>query len=256
MKKADLKRDITAGKTTVGSWITIDNEIIAEIMAGMGFDWLTVDMEHSGIDFNMAQKLVRVIELSGIAPLIRVSENNPDLIKRAMDTGAHGVIVPMVKTAADARRAVESVYYPPKGKRGVGLSRAQGYGLEFNEYRRWLGKKGVVVAIIEHIDAINNLEEILSVEGIDATMIGPYDLSGSMGFPGEFERPDVKAAINKYMKVCKSMKKSAGLHLVEPEGALLNQKIKAGFRFIAFGVDHLFFARNIEKQLKQVKYHG
>jgi len=255
MKSFGLKQKINT-KVTVGSWLTIDNEIIAEIASGMGFDWLTVDMEHGAIDFNMAQKLVRVIELSGVAPLVRVSENNADLIKHAMDTGAHGVIVPMVKTAADARRAVEAVRYPPYGKRGVGLARAQGYGLTFNEYRRWVARESVAVAIIEHIDAINNLEEILSVEGIDATMIGPYDLSGSMGHPGEFDRAEVKAAINKYMKICKAMKKTPGLHLVEPDGVLLNQKIKAGFRFLAFGVDELFFARKIQQELKQVKRHG
>ena len=122
MKKVSLKQRISS-QVTIGSWLTIDHEITTEIAAKMGFDWLTIDIEHSAIDLNMVQRMVRVIELSGCAPLVRVSENDSNLIKRVMDTGAHGVIVPMVKTVEDARRAVEAVRYPPKGIRGVGLSR-------------------------------------------------------------------------------------------------------------------------------------
>jgi 2-keto-3-deoxy-L-rhamnonate aldolase RhmA len=254
MKNADnLKEKIRSGKMTIGSWLSIDNEITAEILAKMGFDWLTVDMEHSAIDLNMVQKMVRVIELSGVHPLVRVSENDANLIKQVMDTGAHGIIVPMVKTAEDAHRAVQAVHYPPKGNRGVGLSRAQGYGLSFEKYRQWLSKESIVIAIIEHIDAINNLEEILSVEGIDATMIGPYDLSGSMGFPGQFERRDVQACIKRYMHVCRKLNKPSGFHVVEPQSTVLNKKIKEGCRFLAFGTDELFLARGVQLQIASIK---
>jgi 2-dehydro-3-deoxyglucarate aldolase len=214
----------------------------------MSFDWLTVDLEHSAIDLGVAERIVRTVELNGCSPLVRVGENDPNLIKRVMDTGAHGVIVPMVNTADDARRAVESVKYPALGTRGVGLTRAQGYGLGFEKYREWVAKESIVIAIIEHVDAVENLESILSVKGLDATMIGPYDLSGSMGYPGQFDRKDVQAYIKRYMDVCRKFNKPSGFHVVEPDPKALEVKKKAGCRFIAYGTDALFLARGIEER--------
>jgi 2-keto-3-deoxy-L-rhamnonate aldolase RhmA len=133
-----LKEKLKTQTLTIGSWITLSHPAIAEIMAKAGFDWLTVDMEHSAITLHQAQQLVQVIELSGCTPLIRVGENNPNLIKRAMDTGAHGVIVPSVDCREDALKAVRAVKYPPLGTRGVGLARAQGYGMEFEKYKEWV----------------------------------------------------------------------------------------------------------------------
>ncbi len=250
---AGLKDKLKANVLTLGSWITMDNEMVAEVMSRNGFDWLTIDIEHSAIDIGMVQRLVRTIELNGCVPLVRVGENNANLIKRVMDTGAHGVIVPMVKTADDARRAVAAVKYPPQGERGVGLSRAQGYGLSFEKYRKWLSRESVVIAIIEHIDAIENLEEILAVEGLDATMIGPYDLSGSMGHPGQFDRKDVKEVIKKYMDACKSLKKTAGFHVIHPDAGKVNEKVSQGFRFISLSLDTLLLTEKCRQELGQVK---
>ncbi|MFH0753287.1 MAG: aldolase/citrate lyase family protein [Candidatus Omnitrophota bacterium] len=253
MAKDGLKQKIDAGQVVMGSWLTIDSEIVAEIMSRMGFDWLTIDIEHSAIDMEMTQRLVRTVELNGCVPLVRVGENNANLIKRVMDTGAHGVIVPMVNTAQDAQRAIEAVKYPPVGKRGVGLARAQGYGLSFEKYRGGLARQSVVVAIIEHVDAVENLEKILSVDGIDATMIGPYDLSGSMGHPGDFDRKDVQALIKRYMNVCRKFNKPSGFHVVEPESVRLQKKIKEGCRFLAYGTDALFLARGVEGRFGRIK---
>src|SRR3990172_12592200 len=122
----NLKEKLKQNKLTIGSWITIGNSSIAEIMAKAGFDWLTVDMEHSAITLHQAQQLIQIIELSGVVPLVRVGENSPNLIKRVMDAGAYGVIVPMVNSKEDAEKAVNAVKYPPVGNRGVGLARAQG----------------------------------------------------------------------------------------------------------------------------------
>ena len=126
-----LKERLRKKEVTVGSWITLGHPSVAEIMAHSGFDWLTVDMEHSAITLHQAQQLIQVIELSGVVPLVRVGENDPNLIKRVMDAGAHGVIVPMVNSKEEAEKAVRSVKYPPKGSRGVGLARAQKYGADF-----------------------------------------------------------------------------------------------------------------------------
>ena len=143
-----LKTRLAANQLTVGSWITLAHPAIAEIMARAGFDWLTVDMEHSVITIREAEELIRVVSLCNVPALVRLTSNNADLIKRVMDAGAIGIIVPMVNSRADAESAVSSVNYPPLGKRGVGLARAQGYGPNFGAYREWLGGGGAVVCDI------------------------------------------------------------------------------------------------------------
>ncbi len=138
-----LKKKLINGQLTIGSWITVGNTSVAEIMSQAGFDWLVVDIEHSAISLHQVQNLVQVIELAGIAPLVRVSENYHSVIKRIMDMGGHGVIVPMVNTPEEAWKAVQAVKYPPLGTRGVGLSRAQGYGMKFEEYRKWVNEESI-----------------------------------------------------------------------------------------------------------------
>ncbi|MCX5715527.1 MAG: aldolase/citrate lyase family protein [Candidatus Omnitrophica bacterium] len=248
-----LKEKLNKGEITVGSWITLGHTAIAEIMAKAGFDWLVIDMEHSAICMHEAQQLIQTIELSGNTPLVRVGVNDPLIIKRVMDAGAHGVIVPMVNSKEDAIRAVEAVKYPPSGKRGVGLARAQGYGLDFQGYKQWVNKNSVVIVQIEHVDAIKNLEDILGVDGIDGSIIGPYDLSASIGYPGEFERKAVKDLIGSYVERCGKLGKSAGFHVVDPDPGKFNKKIKEGFNFLAFGFDALFLGTACRDGLSTIK---
>ncbi|MFH1147701.1 MAG: aldolase/citrate lyase family protein [Pseudomonadota bacterium] len=242
-----LRKRLAGGQLTVGSWITLGHPAIAEIMAGSGFDWLTVDMEHSAITLDQAQQLIQVISLCGIVPLVRVGDNNPYLIKRVMDAGAYGVIVPMVNTREDAINAVHAVRYPPLGKRGVGLARAQGYGFDFERYREWCAGESVVVVQIEHIEAINNLEEILAVEGVDGSMIGPYDLSGSLGIPGDFEAPAVKEAMIRYEEICRNMGKNMGFHIVQPDPDMAKRYLARGYTFLAVGLDTLFLGQHARR---------
>ena len=191
-----IKSKLDKCQFTLGSWITLAHPAIAEIMSGAGFDWLAVDLEHSVITIREAEELIRVVALSGVCPLVRLSANDPVQIKRVMDAGAHGVIVPMVNSTSDAEQAVKAVRYPPEGKRGVGLARAQGYGSAFKRYKEWVNQESVVVVQIEHIEAVNNMEAILSVDGIDGFIVGPYDLSGSLGVPGQFNHPSMKVAMD------------------------------------------------------------
>ena len=141
--KKGLKKRLNVRELTVGSWITLAHPAIAEIMAKSGFDWLTVDMEHSVITIREAEDLIRVIDQCNVVPLVRLSANDSIQIKRVMDAGAHGVIVPMVNSAVEAEKAVASVRYPPQGKRGVGLARAQGYGNAFEAYKDWLNHEAI-----------------------------------------------------------------------------------------------------------------
>jgi 2-dehydro-3-deoxyglucarate aldolase len=249
----NLKEKLKSNEITIGSWITLGHPSIAEILARAGFDWLTVDMEHSAITLHEAQQLIQVIELCGVAPLVRVGENNPNLIKRAMDAGAYGVIVPMVNTKEDAVKAVNAVKYPPVGTRGVGLARAQGYGLEFARYKNWVNRDSIVIVQIEHREAVENLDAILSVDGVDAFIVGPYDLSGSMGRPGDFEHPDMKTALKMIMKTAKGLRKTAGFHVIPTDVKKVSEKIKDGYRFIGFSLDALFLGTGLRESLEIIK---
>ena len=232
-----LKSKLARNALTIGSWVTLGHPAIAEIMAAAGFDWLVLDMEHSVLELSEVQMLIQVLDGQQCPAIVRLTSNHPDQIKRVMDAGAAGVIVPMVKTAADAEAAVQAVYYPPRGQRGIGLARAQGYGARFPEYRRWLEDNAIIVAMIEHIDAVNDIDSILSVPGIDAYIIGPYDLSGSMGRPGELDYPDVQSAIEKVREAGRRLGKPGGIHVVEPDPEALQRNIDAGFNFLGYGLD-------------------
>lgn len=249
-----LKQKLKNNELTIGSWIMMGNPMSVEIMALAGFEWLVIDIEHTSIDLQTAENLIRSIQANGIKALVRVSKNEEVVIKRILDMGADGIIVPMVCSKEDAIQAVEYAKYPPIGKRGVGLYRASSYGTKFEEYKKWVNEELVIIAQIEHIDAVNNIDDILSVEGIDGTIIGPYDLSGSMGHPGEFERDDVKEAISKVLERCKQANIPSGFHVVDTNPAKLQEKIAQGCTFLAYGIDYFFMrdaAMNGMKKLKE-----
>jgi 2-dehydro-3-deoxyglucarate aldolase len=239
--------------TTIGSWITLNHPSIAEIMADAGFDWLCIDMEHSVTDYFEAQQLIMAIQSKGLKAFVRVGENNSRIIKRILDAGADGIIVPSVSSREEAIKAVQSVKYPPFGKRGVGLSRAQSYGFGFESYKDEKAKEIKLIVQIEHIDAVRNLESIIEVDGVDGTFIGPYDLSGSMGKPGRYDDDDVKEALQRYEKVAKRYNKLIGFHVIQPNFDLVVEKINKGYDFIAFSLDILFLGTIAREQMGQLK---
>lgn len=242
-----------SSKLSLGTWITISHPIVAEIIAESGFHWLCVDMEHSVIDYFEAQQLITVIQSKGLKSYVRVGENNTRIIKRILDAGADGIIVPSINSESEAKRAVDSVYYPPKGKRGVGLARAQDYGFGFEHYRDKRAKEIKLIVQIEHINAINELEEIIKIDGIDGTFIGPYDLSGSMGKPGQYNDDDVKEALSKYEDIARKYNKLMGFHVIQPDYKLVLEKVKKGYDFIAFSLDTLFLGRISKDQMNLLK---
>ena len=221
----------------LGSWISLGHPAIAEIMAAAGFDWLVVDLEHSAIGIERAEELIRIIDLAGVTPLVRLSSNNPEQIKRVMDSGAHGIVVPMVKTGEDANNAVRAVHYPPLGDRSVGLARAQKYGAGFQEYFDWERENASVIVQIEHIQAVENIEEIFSVNGISGYIIGPYDLSASMGIAGQFDNKALTSALETVRAIAEEKNIPNGIHIVEPDRVELLQRIRQGYEFIAYSLD-------------------
>ncbi len=250
---SSLKTRLRSGETTIGSWITLAHPGVAEIMAKAGFDWLVVDLEHSVITIREAEELIRVIELCGVSPLTRLSANDPVQIKRVMDAGAHGVIVPMVNSHQEAEQAVAAVKYPPVGSRGVGLARAQGYGPRFEEYKSWLDRESLVIVQIEHLRAVEHLAEILAVDGVDGFIVGPYDLSASLGVPGQFEHPSVIAALQEVRRMAEQCKTVAGYHVVPPEPDMVAQKVREGYRFVGYSLDMLFLGDTCRQGLAKIR---
>jgi 2-dehydro-3-deoxyglucarate aldolase len=248
-----LKEKLQNNQLTIGSWVTIGHQSIIEIMAGAGFDWLTIDLEHSAIDISTCQNLIAHIQSNRICSLVRVGKNEEVIIKRVMDAGADGVIVPMVNSAAHAKKAVDFVKYPPTGKRGVGLGRAQKYGIGFDGYKVWLENEAVVIAQIEHIEAVKNINEILQAQGIDGIIIGPYDLSGSMGIPGNYECMEVQDAIQTVKAACQHHNKPLGFHVIQPEKEKLIEKINAGYTFLAFSIDFLFLGNKARSEMSEIR---
>jgi len=248
-----LKDKLRKGVPTVGTWLTLAHPALAEMAARAGFDWVAVDLEHSSITLRECEDLIRVLDLAGTTPLVRLTANDADLIKRVMDSGARGVIVPNVSTPEEAELAVEAVHYPPRGRRGVGLARAHGYGADFAGYLKRLEREAVVVAMIENAQGVENAERILGVDGIDAYFLGPYDLSASLGLAGKTSHPKVEKAIASVRSAGKRAGKPGGIHVVEPDPAELRRRLKEGFRFVAYSLETRIYDTNVRAALRAAR---
>lgn len=247
-----IKEKMRRGEPAIGTWMSMAHPSIAEILAMAGYDFVVVETEHTAIDVSEVLRLLIAIEQRGSIPLVRLAWVDPVQAKAVLDSGAAGVLVPMVNTREEAELAVKMTKYPPLGYRGVGLARAQGYGEHFDEYVRHANDDTLLIVQIEHKDAVANIEDILSVDGIDGTFIGPYDLSMSLGIPGQINHPDVVAAKKKVLDATLKRGLIAGVHFVQPRTAAADcaAAVAAGYRFIALGTDILFLgdgARALQK---------
>jgi len=232
-----VKAALQSCRLTFGSWIQAGHPVVAEVMAKAGFEWIAFDAEHGGIDIETATSLMRAMSPFDCVPLVRIRKNDTLWIRRVLDAGGGGVIVPMVNTAEQAARAVAAAKYPPEGVRGFGFCRANAYGTDFDEYTPRANAETIVVAQVEHIDSVKNIDLILDVEGLDGIFVGPYDLSGSMGIPGQLEDPRVKQALDRVIAACKNHMKPAGLHVVPPSTEAVREAVAQGFTFLALSVD-------------------
>jgi len=223
---------------SIGTWLSLPNESVAEIFAKAGYDWVVIDLEHSSININQAEQLIRVIDLAGSKPFVRLSGHSSSQIKRVLDAGAKGILAPMVETQAQIDSIISACHYPPRGNRGMGLARAQGYG-EANaksEYILTNSKNIEIYAQIESVAGIANLDSILSQE-IDGYFIGPYDLSASLGNPGVFDSDAFINAEEEILRASKQHQVKAGYHLVEPNPEQIPLLVNKGYDMIAFSVD-------------------
>ena len=188
-------------KPLIGSLVSTSSTEVAEALSLCGFEWLFIDVEHSVVDMAAAQHIIQAVAPQSYG-VIRLPDNSTEHFKKALDTGCDGVIVPMIKSVSDAKRAVSLAKYTPLGNRSVGLARAQAYGLNFDAYLNSANTKIALILQIEHIDAVEHVEEIVAIAGVDAIFIGPYDLSASMGLLGQTSAPAVIEATNRVRRAC------------------------------------------------------
>jgi|TARA_B100001142_G_scaffold311032_1_gene345081 2-dehydro-3-deoxyglucarate aldolase len=210
-------------------------------------------MEHSVIDLFDAENLIRTANLSGSIPLVRLPSNDEVVIKRILDAGSAGIIVPQINSEDELVRAIKATKYAPYGTRGAGLARAQSYGEDFDGYKSIVDNDLLIIAQIEDRKALKNLDSILSVPQLDAIIIGPYDLSASMGKAGQLDDKEVAEAIDEIVQKSIDKGVSCGIHIIEPNTDELNSRIKEGFNFIAYSLDIRMLSHNAKEALEQVK---
>jgi len=233
-----VKRKLQQGQPTLGGWIMISHPATGELLAQCGFDWVAIDMEHTSVSFETIESIIRSMERYHVISLVRIAGHDPLAISRCLDIGAQGLIVPMVKSGDEARQIVREAKFPPAGRRSACLSRAAGCGVEnFRRYYTTFNDEIIIVAMIEHIDAVNNIEEIVTVEGIDALFFGPFDLSGSMGIIGQFDHPDFISAIDKVKQAARKAKMPIGIHVIAPSPDEIRKRAEEGFQFIGCSID-------------------
>ena len=245
-----VKQRLANGELCRGGWMQIGHPAIAEIMVHAGFDWIAIDEEHGGINIETGMNIFNAMRDTDTVAMVRVQENDNLVIRRWLDAGAQGIIVPMVNTPQQAEAAVQSAKYPPQGKRGFGFCRANHYGAEFDTNVQEVNDDVLLIAQIEHIEAIRNIDAILKVDGIDGAFIGPYDLSGSMGLTGQTSHPDVLAAIQTMLEACRRHNKAAGMHVVPVDPDLIGKFANQGFTFIALSIDCVMLRHGCAKVLR------
>jgi 2-keto-3-deoxy-L-rhamnonate aldolase RhmA len=237
MTKTPFKQRIRSSPVALGTLVTVGAPAVVEALSMTGLDWLCVDLEHGSLGIETAEDLVRAVR-GDCYTLVRLPENSPLWIRKVLDIGCDGLIVPMVCSEAEARRAVEHSRYPPAGQRSVGVARAHGYGLEFADYVTNANERISLIVQIEHISAVRNLSSILDVPGIDAVLIGPYDLSGSMNLLGQVGHPAVQEAMEAVRAACSERGIPFGVFVLDRES--IEAALATGVSFLAVGTDLSF----------------
>ena len=238
-KIKSIREKLQKNKVSIGSWMQIPNASVAEIMGHAGYDWIAIDLEHGSISLSELPDLFRAIELGNTLPLARIAQAHHKDCKQALDAGSGGIIVPMIESPKQLEAVRDACRWPPAGTRGVGFSRANLFGKYFDEYKKE-AQTPLLIAQIEHIIAVDKLDDILNVTGLDAIMVGPYDLSASMEITAEFDNPEFISVMNHIINLCKKYKVPCGDHVVQPNPELLQERINQGYRFLAYSADGIF----------------
>jgi 2-dehydro-3-deoxyglucarate aldolase len=248
--RSSFRSRLKRGERLLGTLVTLSSPEVAEILAEAGFDWLFIDMEHSPLDVREAQSILQAVG-ERCACVLRVPLNDEIWIKKALDIGATGLIIPQVNSRQEAERAVRFCKYPPQGSRGVGVARAQGYGARLQDYLDSANEEIAVIVQAEHIDGVSRIEEIVGVAGVDAVLVGPYDLSASMGKIGNVTDAEVQTAIARVKVACASVRMPIGIFAATAEAA--KPFMNEGYSLIAVGIDTLFLVEAANQLVRQLR---
>lgn len=226
-------------ETAIGTWVNTNSPVVAELLAALGFDFITIDAEHAAAGINEVQAMCQAITAGNpdCTPLVRLPEANYETVKRHLDAGAKGIIAPLINTPEEAHEVVEAAKYPPEGRRGVGFARSNAYGTDFDASVPHDNEEILVCVQIEHAEAVNNIDAILAVDGIDAAFFGPYDLSASLDVTGQFDHPKFEEAIETAEAACRENDIVLGTHVVQPDVNEAIQRVEEGYRLLAYSLD-------------------
>ena len=245
-----FRERLLKSETLLSTLVSLPSPEIVELLSKLDFDWLFIDGEHGSFSTLDMQHMLQACQQTTPC-LIRVASNELVEIKRALDIGAAGIIVPQINNADEAQAAVRAAKYPTRGNRGVGLARAHEYGLSFAEYLSNADEQTCVVIQAETSGAIEDIDSIVKIDGVDAILIGPYDLSANLGYTGELDHPEVTSAISKVERACKQADVKLGYFGVNA-AAVLPYKEK-GFTLLTIGVDSLFVLNSAQNLLEEMK---
>ncbi|MGB7873106.1 MAG: aldolase/citrate lyase family protein [Anaerolineales bacterium] len=247
---SNLRKRLKKGELVLGTILSLNSPDVAEILSQIGFDWLFIDAEHSTLDPHHLQAIFQATGNS-IPCVVRIPALDEIVIKKTLDAGAAGLLVPQVQNAEQAEQLVKWGRYYPEGSRGLGFGRAQGFGLKVGEYLETANENILLSVQAESAEAVKNIEAIVQVPGLDAVLVGPYDLSASMGLPGQVDHSDVKAAIQRVADVCKTAKMPIGIFGLTAEA--VQPYINQGFKFIVAGADTFLLGTAARQLLKQLR---
>ena len=244
----ELKRRLQKGDQVFGTWITVESPMATEMLSTLGFDYFVFDTEHSPLDIYQAQTLMQAMRGdSKTTPIVRVNWNDLVQIKRALDIGAYGVLVPWVNNKEEAEMAVKATRYAPNGLRGCGPRRAAMFDPEYYET---VDDEILVICQIETKEAVEKIEEIVSVEGVDVSYIGPADLSASYGHLGNQSHPEVQKAIDRVFDATKAAGKATGVH--QASGKTIEDRMEKGYNFITIGNDLIYMKNGVLAQMEKL----
>lgn len=250
-RQKKLKHSLRNREKLFASWVSYSHPSITETFAKAGFDFIAIDMEHSTINMGEAQRIIAACQSENVPCLPRPVSHSNDYIKPLLESGAEGILIQMVNTAEDIEKIISNVKYPPVGNRSYGVSRAQGYGFDFQSYVNHWNESSSLIIQVESITAVDNIDELLSFKEIDAVMIGPYDISGSLGVPGELNHPKVLSASKKVIKACEKYGKSCGTQISDPDLKNIKQLFDMGYTYAILGSD-LFVLWKWAEKMKNI----
>jgi len=255
-KRQELKKKFLNRQNVFAAWTSLCHPSISEIFSRAVVDFVGIDIEHSTISQEQSQRIIAACQAMGTLCLPRIASHNMEMIKRLLDSGADGIIVPMVDTPEQAEKLISWCKFPTRGKRSFGIARAQGYGFDFDDYAKNWNDASSLIVQIESVTGVENIDKILSFDEIDGAMVGPYDLSGSLGIPGQLDHHKVIEASRKVIDACARHNKACGTQIVEPDIENVKNAFSSGYTFVVLSSDVFLLWKWSEKMKHLINILG